>query len=62
MYIDYIGFNKFCPKDPFLLPDIDRLVNNFLGYQLLSFMDAYFGYNQIPMFSLEKEKIALITD
>ncbi|CAL2227017.1 unnamed protein product [Prunus armeniaca] len=41
--------NKACPKDSFLLPRIDQLVDATAGHELLSFMDAYSGYNQIFM-------------
>jgi len=62
MCTDYTDLNKFCPKDPFPLPDIDRLVDNSSGYQLLSFVDAYSGYNQILMYPPDEEKTAFITD
>jgi len=62
MCTDYTDRNKFCLKDPFPLPDINRLVDNSSGYQLLSFMDDYSGYNQIPMFPLDEEKTAFIID
>jgi hypothetical protein len=48
MCVDYTGLNRVCPKDAYLLPNIDKLVDNSSGYRLLSFMDAYSGYNQIP--------------
>ncbi|RDX81062.1 hypothetical protein CR513_38298, partial [Mucuna pruriens] len=47
MCTDYTDLNKACPKDPYPLPSIDRLVDGVSGYALLSFMDAYSGYNQI---------------
>ncbi|RDX66874.1 hypothetical protein CR513_54317, partial [Mucuna pruriens] len=49
MCIDYTNLNKACPKDPYPLPSIDRLVDGMSRYALLSFMDAYSGYNQIRM-------------
>ncbi|RDY01387.1 Retrovirus-related Pol polyprotein from transposon 17.6, partial [Mucuna pruriens] len=49
MCTDYTDLNKACPKDPYQLPSIDRLVDGVSGYELLSFMDAYSGYNQIRM-------------
>lgn len=45
--------NKACPKDSFPLPQIDQLIDATVGYQLLSFMDAYLGYNQIWMCELD---------
>jgi len=32
------------------------------GHHILSFLDAYSGYNQIPMYPLNSSKTALITD
>ena len=47
--IDYTDLNKACPKDYFPLPWIDQLVDVIVGHGLLSFMDAYSGYNYIPL-------------
>ena len=49
MCIDYTDLNKACPKDAYPLPNIDKLVDSASKFQVLSFMDAYFGYNQIRM-------------
>ena len=54
MCVDYTDLNRACPKDAYLLPNIDRLVDNSSGYKLLSFMDEYSGYNQIPMVMSDK--------
>ncbi|RDX68077.1 hypothetical protein CR513_52972, partial [Mucuna pruriens] len=62
MCTDYTDLNKVCPKDPYPLPNIDRLVDNVSGYEFLSFMDAYSGYNQIRMHLGDEEKTAFITD
>ncbi|RDY12073.1 Retrovirus-related Pol polyprotein from transposon 17.6, partial [Mucuna pruriens] len=62
MCIDYTDLNKACPKDPYPLPSIDRLVDGVSGYALLSFMDAYSGYNQIRMHHEDEEKTAFIID
>ena len=43
--IDFTDLNKACPKDSFPLPHIDRLVDATAGHELLSFMDAFSGYN-----------------
>jgi len=45
MCVDYTDLNKACPKDTYPLPSIDRLVGNTSGYGMLSFLDAYSGYN-----------------
>ena len=45
MCIDYTDLNKACPKDSYPLSIIDRLVNMTSGFEMLSFMDAFSGYN-----------------
>nr|KYP69821.1 Retrovirus-related Pol polyprotein from transposon 297 family [Cajanus cajan] len=58
MCVDYIDLNKACPKDAYTLPNIDRLVDGASGYAMLSFLDVYSGYNQIP----DEEYTAFITE
>ncbi|XP_019087469.1 PREDICTED: uncharacterized protein LOC109127325 [Camelina sativa] len=60
--VDFTDLNKACPKDSFPLPHIDHLVEATAGNQLLSFMDAFSGYNQIAMSLTDREKMAFITD
>ncbi|KAI5324801.1 hypothetical protein L3X38_033874 [Prunus dulcis] len=59
---DYADLNKACPKDSFLLPRIDQLVDATAGHELLSFMDSYSGYNQIFMHPPDSEHTAFITE
>ena len=33
-----------------------------VGHELLSFMDTYSSYNQIPMYGLDQEYTSFITD
>jgi len=61
MCVDYTDLNMACPKDPYLLPSIDRLIDSASGFMTLSFMDAYSGYNQIRMDPLDAPKTAFIT-
>ena len=44
------------------MPQIDQMVDATASHELLSFMDAYSGYNQIPMFHRDEEHTAFITD
>ena len=37
MCIDFINLNKACPKDSYLLPSIDHLVDNASRFEILSF-------------------------
>ena len=60
--VDFIDLNKACPKDSFPLPRIDQLVDATSRHVLLSFMDAYSGYNQIPMHVPDQEHTSFITD
>ena len=60
--VDFTDLNKACPKDSFPLPRIDQLVDATAGHALLSFMDAYSGYNQIPMYGPDQEHTSFITD
>ncbi|KAF5465229.1 hypothetical protein F2P56_015254 [Juglans regia] len=62
MRVDFTDLNKSCPKDIFPLPRIDLIVDSTTGHPLLSFMDAYSGYNQIRMNPDDEEKIAFVTD
>ena len=62
MCVDFTDLNKACPKDNYPLPWIDLLVDSTFGHELLSFMDAFLGYNQISMHEFNKEKIAFMTD
>ena len=60
--MDYSDLNKACPKDSFPLPRIDQLVDATSGHTLLSFMDAFSGYNQIWMAPKDKEHMSFIID
>ena len=53
---DYTNLNRACPKDTYPLPSIDRLVDGASGFQVLNFLGAYSGYNQIKMHPPDEEK------
>ena len=59
--IDFTNLNEACPKDNYPLPRIDQLTEVTAGHELLSFMDAYFGYNQIKMHPPDEDKTAFTT-
>lgn len=61
MCVDYSDLNKACPKDFYPLPNIDQLINATAGNEMLSFMDAFSGYNQIKMDNQDWEQTAFIT-
>ncbi|KAL5551148.1 hypothetical protein UlMin_001324 [Ulmus minor] len=60
--IDFTDLNRACPKDNFPLPRIDQLVDATARHELLSFMDAYSGYNQIRMHEEDQEHTAFLTN
>ena len=60
MCVDFTDLNKACPKDGFPLPRIDQLVDSTARHKLLTFMDAFSGYNQIKMAEEDQEKTAFI--
>ena len=49
MCVDFTNLNRAFPKDSYPLPQIDTLVDSTTRHELLSFMDAFSGYNQIKM-------------
>jgi hypothetical protein len=61
MCIDYTNLNKACPKDPFLLPQIDQVIDFTAGCELLSFVYAYSGFHQIPLNPTDQIKTSFIT-
>ena len=58
--IDFTDLNKACPKDSFPLPWIDLIVDTTAGHELLGFMDAFSGYNQISMDPSDQEKTSFV--
>ena len=59
--VDFTDLNRTCPKDSYPLPRIDTLVDSMTRHELLSFMDAFSGYNQIKMNEEDQEKTSFIT-
>ena len=57
----YTDLNRACPKYAFPLPNIDMLVEKSAKYKISSFMDAYSGYNKIPMAMSDKHSTAFMT-
>ena len=49
MCVDFTDLNKACLKDSYPFPQINTLVDLTARQRLISFMDAFSGYNQIKM-------------
>ena len=61
MCIEFMNLNKACPKDSYPLLRVDVLVDSTARHQLLSFINAFFGYNQIKLDEADQEKTSFIT-
>jgi hypothetical protein len=61
MCVEYTDLNRACRRDPFGLPQIDQVVDSTAGCGLLSFLDCYFGYHQIPLKGEDQIKTSFIT-
>ena len=59
--MNFTNLNKACANDNYPLPCIDQLVDLTTGHRLLSFMDAFSGYNQIRMDEADQGKTSFIT-
>ena len=59
--MDYKDLNDACQKDSFPLPHIDQIVDASSGHGILSFLDAFSGYHQIPIHPPDAEKTSFIT-
>ena len=59
--IDFTDVNRACPKDSFPLPQIDLILDATAGHELLSFMDAFSGYNHIRMDPSDQEETSFMT-
>ena len=61
MCVDFTNLNRACPKDSYPLPRIDTMVDSTARHKLISFMDAFSGYNQIKMKEDDQERTSFVT-
>ena len=61
MCVDFMDLNRACLKDSYPLPRIDTLVDSTAKHELLSFMDAFSGYNQIKVNEEDQKKTSFVT-
>ena len=52
--IYFRDLNATCPKDEFPLLITDVMIDNTCGFERMSFMDGFLGYNQIKMYPEDK--------
>lgn len=53
--VDSDDLNKACPKDSYPEPIIEMLINSTSGCEIMSFLDAFQGYNQIMVGRARKD-------
>jgi hypothetical protein len=58
VYIDFINLNKGTPKDEYLVPIADVLINDAFGHIVINFLDGNAAYNQFFMVEEEMYKMA----
>lgn len=58
--MDYTNLNDACPKESFSLSWIDQIVDSTAEHEMLSSLDVFSGYHQIPMAIVDEEKIVFI--
>ena len=58
--VDYWDLNFACPKDNYPTPFIDQIIDNCAGSAIFSFMDGFFGYNQIQIKPEDQHKTTFI--
>ena len=59
--VNFTDLNRACSKDNYPLPRINTMVDSMARHKLLSFMDAFSGYNQIKMKEDDQERTSFVT-
>ena len=60
VYIDYRDVNHACPKDNYPTLFINQIIDDCAGCEIFSFMDGFFGYNQINIRPEDQHKTKFI--
>ena len=58
--IDFRDLNRDCPKEKFPTPYIDKIIDNCSRSVIFSFMDGFYGYNQIEILPSDQHKMTFI--
>ena len=59
--VNFTDLNKACPKDHFLMPQIDQLVDAIVRHPRMSFLETFQGYHQIPLALDDQERTVFVT-
>lgn len=62
MCVNFKDLHRACPKDAYLLPQLDQLVDASSGYDMLSIADTYSVFNRIRMHPSDEVHIAFYTN
>jgi len=58
--INYRAINKSYPKYNYPTPFIDQIIDNCVGNEIFSFMERFYGYNQINILLADQNKTVFI--
>jgi hypothetical protein len=58
--MEFHALNKSCPKDNFLTPFIDQILDKCVDSEVFYFMDRFSGYNQIQIKLEDQHKTTFI--
>jgi hypothetical protein len=61
MCINFTNLNKATPKDNYLLPRIDQVIDSVVSATIMSLLDCFSGYHQCWMVKEDEEKTSFIT-
>jgi hypothetical protein len=59
--VDFRNLNKCSKKDNYPLPKMEHLLQRISGAKVMSFLDGFFGYNQVVVHPDDQEKTAFTT-
>ena len=59
--VNFTDLNKAYPKDHFLMPQIDQLVDAIVRHPCMSFLETFQGYHQIPLALDDQERTVFVT-
>ena len=59
--VDFRNLNKCSKKDNYPLPKMEHLLQRVSGASVMSFLDGFFGYNQVVVHLDDQEKTTFTT-
>lgn len=60
--VNFIDLKFACPKGPYTLPNINRMINGSSDYKMLSFLNTYLGYNYIKISHIRSPKMTFTSN